>query len=129
MPKSSNSLRVFVVDDDYGNATSLAMILRHHGFNAISFDNPDETLQAAGSQPPDLLIADVVMPSLSGIDLAIQVQQLCPNCKVLLLSGRAATAKLLESARARGHDLEIILKPVHPLVLLEKIHMAFEFTS
>jgi len=127
MPGLSIPRRVFVVDDDYGNAASLAMILRSHGYNAISFESAGETLLAASSEPPDLLIADVIMPQLSGIELAILVQQKYPACKVLLLSGRAATAKMLNAARAKGHDLEIILKPVHPLVLLEKIHMAFEF--
>lgn len=114
--------RVLVVDDEDVIASTLAMILRlQGGFNARSFTNPVDALEAARLDPPDLLISDVVMPQLSGIELAIQVREHCPDCKVLLFSGQAATADMLEAARAKGHDFEILLKPVHPSDLLARI--------
>lgn len=61
------------------------------------------------------------MPLLSGIELAIQVREHCPNCKVLLFSGQAATSNLLEIAKANGQDFEVLLKPVHPADLLARI--------
>ena len=70
---------------------------------------------------PDLLISDVVMPQLSGIDLAIRVKEQCPACKVLLFSGQAQTADLLEVARIQGHDFELLAKPIHPADLLARI--------
>lgn len=113
---------VFVVDDENVIATSLAMILRFQGgFHARSFNRPLEALEAARLEAPDLLIADVVMPELSGIDLAVQVRKYCPKCKVLLFSGQAVTAHLLEAARKNGHDFELLLKPVHPADLLARI--------
>src|ERR1035438_2000723 len=65
---------VFVVDDEHMIASSLATILRHLGFDATSFTDPLAALKAAHSQHPDLLITDVVMPQLSGIELALQVE-------------------------------------------------------
>jgi DNA-binding NtrC family response regulator len=122
MTEFDRQLRVFVVDDEDIIASSLAMILRFQGgFHATSFNDPLEALRAAKVEAPDLLISDVVMPQLSGIDLAIQIQEACPKCKVLLFSGQAATAHLLESARAEGHNFELLLKPVHPADLLAKI--------
>ncbi len=112
---------VFVVDDEHVIASSLATILRHLGFDATSFTEPVEALKAARSQHPDLLITDVVMPEISGIELAVQVEASCPDCKVLLFSGQASTADLLEAARADGHDFDFVLKPVHPKDLLSKI--------
>ncbi len=112
---------VFVVDDEHVIASSLATILRHLGFDATSFTEPMDALNAARATHPDLLITDVVMPQLSGIDLAVQVEESCPNCKVLLFSGQASTANLLETARANGHEFELVLKPVHPKDLLSKI--------
>jgi DNA-binding NtrC family response regulator len=98
------------------------MILRFQGgFHATSFTEPTAALQAAHNDAPDLLISDVVMPGLSGIELAIQVQQLCPGCKILLFSGQAATSHMLESVRARGYDFQLLSKPVHPADLLAKI--------
>jgi len=70
---------------------------------------------------PDLVIADVVMPGLSGIDLAVRLKELCPTCKVLLLSGQAKTADLLEAARGQGHDFAVLAKPIHPTDLLARI--------
>ncbi|HVN92133.1 MAG TPA: response regulator [Terracidiphilus sp.] len=122
MPEPLKPLRVFVVDDEDVIASSLAMILRFQGgFHARSFNNPLEALRAAKADAPDLLITDVVMPQLSGIELAIQMRESCPECKVLLFSGQAATAQLLESARQMGYMFEILLKPVHPADLLAKI--------
>ncbi len=122
MSDLSKQLRVFVVDDEDVIASTLAMILRFQGgFHATSFTDPLKALEAAFSEAPDLLISDVVMPQLSGIDLAIQLSERCPNCKVLLFSGQAATAHLLESARAKGYAFELLLKPVHPGDLLAKI--------
>jgi len=62
-----------------------------------------------------------MMPGLSGIDLAIALKQECPDCKVLLFSGQAATANLLEAARLKGHDFELLSKPIHPTEFLKKI--------
>jgi DNA-binding NtrC family response regulator len=113
---------VFVVDDEEVIASSLAMILRlHGGFHARSFSQPLDALEAARHEAPDLLITDVMMPQLSGIDLAIQVREQCPGCKVLLFSGKAATNHLLEAARANGYNFELLSKPVHPADLLAKI--------
>lgn len=121
MPEERKLARVFVVDDEPVIALSLAIILRQSGFEAKSFTEPMEALDAALSEAPDLLISDVVMPVLSGIDLAIRMQERCPACKVLLFSGQAATASMLDAARANGHDFELLLKPVHPKDLLREI--------
>ena len=127
MSHSPGLLRVFVVDDEDVIASSLAMILRFQGgLHATSFTNPVSALQAAQSQAPDLLITDVVMPQMSGIDLAIQLRKLHPDCKVLLFSGQAATADLLEVARAAGYTFELLLKPMHPADLLARIQALIE---
>jgi CheY-like chemotaxis protein len=118
--------RIFVVDDEAVIATTLAMILRQQRFDAVAFTNPLEALKSAAMSAPNLLISDVVMPELSGIELAIQIVALCPDCKVLLFSGQAKTADLLKDASASGHDFELILKPVHPTDLLTKIAKAFD---
>jgi DNA-binding NtrC family response regulator len=114
--------QVYVVDDEKVIAETLAMILKRAGFAATAFENPRQALMAATSgESPDLLISDVVMPELSGIELAIEFRRRCPQCKVLLFSGQAATANLLESARNRGYDFEVLSKPVHPADLLARV--------
>jgi len=130
MVQSSSQLRVFVVDDHDVIASSLAMILQFlGGFHATSFTDPREALRAAQFESPDLLITDVIMPQLSGVDLAIQILDRCRNCKVLLFSGQSVTASLLKSAQDRGYDFEVLTKPVHPADLLSRIQRVFDGTA
>ncbi len=68
-----------------------------------------------------LLITDVVMRGISGIEAAIEIEAMLPECKILLFSGQAATVDLLEHARAQGHEFEILNKPVHPRDLLQRV--------
>jgi DNA-binding response OmpR family regulator len=113
--------RVFVIDDEQLIASTIAIILQQNGYDARAFVNPIEALEEARSFAPDLVIADVVMPGMSGIDLAIRLKEASPACKVLLFSGQAETSDLLESAQALGHDFVVVAKPVHPTELLARI--------
>lgn len=113
--------RIFVVDDESTIASSLTAILNMRGYRARFFINPVEALAAARRDQPDLLISDVVMPELSGVDLAIQLKEQCPSCKVLLFSGQAATTDFLREARQQGHSFEVLAKPIHPNALLARI--------
>jgi len=74
---------IFVVDDESVIATTLAIILQQTGFSATSFTNPLEALEAAGTEGPDLLLSDVMMPELSGVELAIRIKEKCPKCRIL----------------------------------------------
>jgi DNA-binding response OmpR family regulator len=67
------------------------------------------------------LISDVIMTDLNGIDAAIRIRGMLPTCKILLFSGQASTADLLDRARAQGHEFEILAKPVHPQDLLARL--------
>jgi DNA-binding response OmpR family regulator len=119
---SSNPIsRIFVVDDERVIAATLATILHMNGFSARFFTQPLEALAAVRLDVPDLLISDVSMPGLSGVDLAIQMRAQCPECKILLFSGQAATFDLLEDARKQGYDFDLLVKPVHPTELLFQI--------
>ena len=92
-----------------------------NGFSARFFTCPLEALAAARSESPDLVISDVAMPGISGIELAIQMRAQYPNCKILLFSGQASTSDLLEGARAQGYDFRLLQKPVFPPELLFEI--------
>jgi CheY-like chemotaxis protein len=112
---------VFVVDDEWTIASTLAAILERHGYEAVYFTEPLAALEAARREAPFLLISDVMMPKMSGVQLAIELKALSPSSKVLLFSGQAATADLLQAASDQGHEFELLSKPVHPTELLKKI--------
>jgi DNA-binding NtrC family response regulator len=120
-PRSKH--RVFVVDNEQLIAWSLAEILNNKGFDAIPFSKPIEALNAACRKPLDLLISDIVMPLMSGTELALQVLEQHPDCKVVLFSGQAGIGDVAEIAEK--HRFEVLLKPVHPAALLKRIQTAF----
>ena len=77
-------------------------------FQASAFDYPEKAIAALVESAPDLLISDVVMPNMTGVELAIHFRKAQPECKVLLFSGQAATADLLEKTRAEGYDFDLL---------------------
>ncbi len=113
----------FVVDDEPVIAQTLAIILNQAGFQASAFDRPEKAIGALADSTPALLISDVMMPGMTGIELAIHFRKAQPECKVLLFSGQASTANLLEKARAEGYDFDLLSKPVHPADLLAKLRI------
>lgn len=113
--------KVLVVDDERVIADTLAIILNQNGFEAAAVYTGTAAVERAKTTRPELIISDVIMPDMNGIEAAIQIRKFLPACKILLFSGQAATADLLESARQQGHEFEILAKPVHPADLLAKL--------
>ena len=113
--------RVLVADDEQVIANTLAIILNQAGFEARAVFSGEKAVEALDTFQPNMLISDVIMTGMTGIEAAIITRQKLPTCKILLFSGQAATADLLEKARAQGHEFEILAKPVHPTDLLAKL--------
>jgi CheY-like chemotaxis protein len=113
--------RVLVADDEQVIANTLVIILNQAGFEARAVYSGEKAIELLDEFKPDMLISDVIMTGMTGIEAAIEVRKLLPKCKILLFSGQAATADLLERARTQGHEFEILAKPVHPTDLLAKL--------
>ena len=119
MASLQTSRRVLILDDEQIIANTLALILNKNGFQASAVYNAQDAINTAAQLSPDVLISDVIMEGMTGIEAAIRIAQLVPTCRIILFSGQAATADLLEEAQAKGHHFEILAKPVHPRVLLQ----------
>lgn len=112
---------IYVVDDQNTVAETLTAVLIRAGFSATAFNDPNAALVAISAVRPDIVLSDVIMPGMTGIELAIRVRQMHPECKVLLLSGHFETDDLLEKASREGHSFDILPKPFHPDELLAKL--------
>lgn len=121
MSQNSTKPKVLVADDERVIADTLAMILNQSGFEARAVYSGEKALELAPDFQPNMLISDVIMADLNGIDAAIRIREVLPQIKILLFSGQAATADLLEKARAEGYEFEILAKPVHPQDLLNRL--------
>ncbi|MGA8090342.1 MAG: response regulator [Terracidiphilus sp.] len=113
--------RVLVLDDERVIANTLALILNRSGYEARAVYTAEAAIKTARELLPDFLISDVIMEGITGIDAAIRITEIVPQCRIILFSGQAATADLLESAEANGHRFELLTKPVHPRVLLDRL--------
>jgi DNA-binding response OmpR family regulator len=112
---------IYIVDDRDILAQTLAAILAGAGFIAVPFDDPKVAHVVLSALRPDILLFDVIMAGMTGIELALRVRHTHPECKVLLLSGQFETADLLEEASREGHSFDILSKPFHPDELLAKL--------
>lgn len=120
---------ILVADDERVIADTLSIILQHSGFATVTAYNGNDALALAKEIPPDLLLSDVVMPGLSGIELALALVDIVPDCKVLLFSGQATTADLLVEARAMGKNFTTLTKPVHPTDMLKRVAACLKFEN
>ena len=118
--------KVFVVDDERVIARTLAIILRQAGYDAYPFYGAKTALEAGQYVAPDLLLTDVAMPDLDGIELACRMTDRWPVCKVLFFTGHATPASFLNDGRAAGRSFEVLRKPLHPNDLLAKVEFRFK---
>jgi CheY-like chemotaxis protein len=114
-------LRVLVVDDEGLIADSVAEILNRNGYEATARYSGKTAIQYVEEECPDIVVSDVIMPDYNGIQLANAVHLVCPETRIVLLSGNTATSELLHRASREGQFFELLAKPVHPLELLKAL--------
>jgi DNA-binding response OmpR family regulator len=112
---------ILIVDDEKVIADTLSIILTQAGFITMTAYDGETALRIANAITPALLISDVVMPGITGVELAIMLTESIPDLKILLFSGQASTVDLLERARRGGHYFTALTKPIHPTDMLKRI--------
>lgn len=121
MSETKNRPRVLIADDERVIADSLAAILNQCGFEARAVYSCVKALEVVPAFRPDLLISDVIMSEMNGIEAAIRIKAILPDIRVFLLSGQTATAELLERQNAAGYGFEVLTKPLHPRDLIARL--------
>lgn len=118
---------ILVVDDERLIADTLTAILEEHGFIAFTAYSGEEGLEVALKVHPDVVLTDVVMTGITGIELGVRVTQALENVRIVLLSGQASTADLMQQAAGNGHRFELLAKPIHPEELVAKLRQSLRF--
>ena len=113
--------RILIVDDEPQLASTLQIIFENNGYEAIVAYSGEEAVEVAGSFQPDCIVSDVEMRAMNGIEAAIKILEVLPQCKMLFISGNAAYGDWLGNTRAKEFDFEILSKPVPLSELLEKV--------
>lgn len=114
-------MRVLVIDDEKNVANTLVWVLEDGGFSAIAAYDGTDALRKLESFPPDVVISDVIMPGMNGIEVCEIIQSKYPKCRIFLSSGQAATTDLIHEAWERGLSWELLAKPLEPEDLLTKL--------
>jgi CheY-like chemotaxis protein len=105
---------ILIVEDERVTADSLRIILQREGYNAmVAYSGEDAVGQLAAAQP-DLLLIDMILPGMNGMEVAQAACAALPNCRILLFSGQAAASDLLEKGRTEGQSFPILAKPIPP---------------
>lgn len=112
---------IFVIDDESHIADSLVEILNGCGYHAYAFYDGRAAIDFARQRCPDIVVSDVIMPKLNGVDTAIMIREHCPATRIVLFSGQAGTAAIMDEARIKGHNFELLPKPMHPDQLLKRL--------
>jgi DNA-binding NtrC family response regulator len=112
---------ILVADDEALVAETLVEILTGEGFTAVAVKDGLAAVTFVRERKPDIVICDVVMPNLNGIEAAKQICEIAPDTRIILFSGQAATMELLQEAEDCGFSFEILPKPIKPERLLSTI--------
>jgi DNA-binding response OmpR family regulator len=110
---------VLVVDDNKGVLEFLLLLLSKHGLTAIGATSGGECLSIVKSRPVDLIVLDVMMPVMDGLQVFRELKKICPAVPVILLTARDDM-----NTRAEAMDLgvsEFVAKPVNNRDLLNRI--------
>ena len=113
--------RILVVDDEVIIADTIVQILSRNGFIAEAAYSGAQAITLAKRHCPELVLSDVMMPHVDGVEAAIQIREACPDTRIVLFSGQAATVEILARARDRGYEFELLPKPIHPTQLIKHL--------
>lgn len=107
-------MHILIVDDEKIIADSLANILKDKGFAATAAYDGEQALELATTVEPDVVLSDVIMPGISGVELALRLIGRIPSCRIVLYSSIAVVTNLLKAPGAMNYPFKLLAKPIHP---------------
>jgi len=110
--------RILIVEDEAVVLHTLQLILKQHGYEVRGARDGNEAFAICPAFDPDILLCDINLPDINGIQVALRLKHELPFCRVVLLSGEISSTDLLEDAGEQGHHFEVLAKPTDPQHLL-----------
>ena len=118
-PSSVTISRILLAEDDDSMRGFLVRALKKAGYDVIAFSNGEEAFERLKSEPFTLLLTDIVMPKMDGIELARRASELDPDLKIMFITGFAAV--ILNSDTAAPKDARVLSKPFHLKDLVREV--------
>ena len=111
MAQNDQNAKILLAEDDNDMRRFLVKALQNAGFDVISYDNGLSAYQRLREEPFQLLLTDIVMPEMDGIELARRAAELDPDIKIMFITGFAAVALNADSAAPK--HAKVLSKPIH----------------
>ena len=111
--------RILLAEDDDSMRGFLVSALKKAGYDVIDYANGEEAFERLKSEPFTLLLTDIVMPKMDGIELARRASELDPELKIMFITGFAAV--VLNSEVAAPKDARVLSKPFHLKDLVREV--------
>ena len=112
-------IRILLAEDDHDMRRFLAKALQNAGYDVVAFDNGLSAYERIREEPFSLLLTDIVMPEMDGIELARRATELDPELKVMFITGFAAVALNPDSNAPK--DAKVLSKPFHLRDLVDEV--------
>jgi two-component system, cell cycle response regulator CpdR len=118
-PSIRPQYRILLAEDDDSMRGFLERALSRAGHQVIAFDNGKEALDRLMDEPFTLLLTDIVMPRMDGIELARRASEIDPTLKIMFITGFAAVT--LNNDTAAPKDARVLSKPFHLKDLVQEV--------
>ena len=119
--------KILVVDDEKSIRLTLSEILRRDGFDVESAENADEALKRLSSDGVDVVVSDIILPRVTGVDLLKEIRKAAPDVQVIMMTGEPTVETASEALRAGACDY--LMKPVTKEAALRSVRQAAEFKA
>mgnify|MGYP005836624425 CR=1 FL=1 len=119
-----SSPKILIVDDEERFRTTMCKLLTIRGFDAVAVEGGPEAIEHAKEQPCDVVILDVRMPEMSGVDVLAEIKKVDADIEVIIMTGYASVDTAKEILTRGAYDY--MLKPYSIDELVEKIEAANE---
>jgi len=115
-------IRILLAEDEEAMRTYLARALQNAGYDVVSVDRGTEALPLLQTEHFDLLLSDIVMPEMDGIELAQRCAEISPATKVMFITGFAAVTL---KANREAPQAKVLSKPFHLRDLVMEVERIF----
>jgi DNA-binding NtrC family response regulator len=126
MPKSALKARVAVVDDEHIIADTLAEILNSHGYQAKALYSGEAAVEDVHDFRPQIVLSDVRMGGMDGVEAAIRIRSLHPECRIILFTASPVRHSIHATIDRLG--FEFIERPLHPQEVLALLNRGADRT-
>lgn len=121
---NKENIKVLIADDEIEFASTLATRLQLRSFDTTMVESGGAALNAIEKSPPDVLLLDLKMPDIDGLEVLARLKDSFPDTKVIILTGHGSLDAGQEGMKLGAYDY--VMKPVELNLLIEKIEGAYK---